>query len=223
MTTTSHYSALAYEFDDFSFAFEDMYKTKLLNDISEALQLRPDDILCDIGGGTGKWGSLLFQHAQLSHPIINVEPSEQMQKVAASKKGIQCFCGDALQFLERAKQDGLEFNKCLLRECIHHFQPVEALFKGLFRVMPHNGVALALTRPQQTEFPFFEAAHQSFKNSTNPHEFILAAESAGFVTEVSQKYAQILRNLCIYFDVARCTYCLEITWWKSARNNGCPY
>lgn len=137
--------------------FSDDYKDFVISHICHDLALTHEDILADIGGGTGSFTSRLAQEAALTRAYC-VEPSCAMCEEAAKLTDVTAICADAHTFLA----SHIPFTKMLFKEVIHHIRDREHFWKTVYTSLPHNGKILIITRPQNIAFPFFTAAKVEF-------------------------------------------------------------
>ncbi len=176
-----HYTALAGNYNEVWYLM-DGYRQWVVDWIIQDLDLQKDDILVDLGGGTGIAAEMIYEHAHLRNQIFCVDCCQDMLDEARHRPGISPLCSDALSFIQR---DDIPYNKLLVKGAIHHFSDRVTIFTGIYRQLPSEGRMLILTRPSRTEFPFFEAAQIEFARS-QPHYSVFQEEleRAGFEVEV---------------------------------------
>ncbi len=177
---TSHFDRIAEIYNRVWF-FSASYQDNMVNNILSLLQLDSDDILVDIGGGTGAYTRLLLEKAGLKAAHC-IEPSYRMYREAAKIPSITSHCADADEFMRME----LNFTKVLLKEVVHHLPNRPVLWNYLYTTLPERGRVLLVTRPQATTLPLFEAATAVFRTK-QPHHDVLLAElrGASFSTDVS--------------------------------------
>ncbi|HLD23508.1 MAG TPA: class I SAM-dependent methyltransferase [Sulfuricurvum sp.] len=156
MKRANHFDTIADVFDRIWY-FSDDYKDFVISHIHTDLALQSDDILVDIGGGTGSFTSRLADEAHLSCAYC-IEPSLAMCEEAAKLSNVTAVCSDAHTFLA----SHTPFTKMLFKEVIHHITEREVFWKTLYKALPYDGKILIITRPQSIAFPFFEAAKIEF-------------------------------------------------------------
>ena len=156
MNTPNHFDSIADVFDRIWY-FSDDYKAFVIEHIFHDLQLNSNDVLADIGGGTGSFTSRLKARASLAKAYC-IEPSAPMCAEAAKRSDIRALCCDAEGFLALNEP----FSKILFKEVIHHIGDRKKLWRRLYPLLPREGKILIVTRPQHVAFPFFNAAKEVF-------------------------------------------------------------
>lgn len=166
MLPSNHFDSIAEHFNRIWY-FSDDYKDFVISHILNDLLFTPNDILADIGGGTGSFTARL-QHEGAFERAYCIEPSAPMCDEASKFSNITAICTDAHGFLEY----NIPFSKMLLKEVIHHIGERETFWRSTYDALPVDGKLLIITRPQQIEFPFFDAAKEAFSQNQPPHEAI---------------------------------------------------
>lgn len=164
MNTPNHFDSIAEHFNRIWY-FSDDYKNFVIAHILNDLRFVPEDILVDIGGGTGSFTSRLALEGSFQTAYC-IEPSAPMCDEASKLPNITPLCTDAHGFLEQ----NLPFSKMLLKEVIHHIADRPRFWQTTYKVLPKGGRLLIITRPQQTAFPFFDAAKAVFAQNQPPYE-----------------------------------------------------
>ncbi len=182
MKNPNHFDSIADVFNRIWY-FSDDYKDFVIKHIIDDLSLTNNDILADIGGGTGTFTSRLVNEANLKKAYC-IEPSCAMCEEAAKLQNITALCWDAHKFLT----EQIPFTKLLLKEVIHHIPEIEIFWKNIYKAMPNGGKLLIITRPQHIAFPFFTAAKKAFANNQPPYElFESQLEKCGFRVITTQR------------------------------------
>jgi cyclopropane fatty-acyl-phospholipid synthase-like methyltransferase len=177
MSLPNHFDSIAEVFNRIWY-FSDEYKNFVITHILSDLVLTDQDILIDIGGGTGSFTSRLALEANLRKAYC-VEPSRAMCDEASKLENINAVCSDAHTFLA----SHTPFTKMLFKEVIHHIKDRDLFWKAVYELLPHNGKLLIITRPQRVEFPFFTAAKEAFARHQPPQELIESElRNGGFET-----------------------------------------
>lgn len=166
MSVPNHFDSIAEHFDRIWY-FSDHYKDFVTVHIHNELQFVPDDILADVGGGTGSFTSRLRHEGQFKAAYC-IEPSAPMCEEAAKLPNITPLCTDAHGFLEHS----IPFSKMLLKEVIHHISDRARFWHNTYTALPNGGKLLIITRPQHISFPFFDAAKAAFAQNQPPHEIV---------------------------------------------------
>lgn len=178
MNPPNHFDSIAEVFNRIWY-FSDTYKDFVIGHIIDDLSLSRNDILADIGGGTGTFTSRLMEEAGLQKAYC-IEPSGAMCEEAAKLENITPFHADAHAFLSTRTP----FSKLLLKEVIHHIEDREPFWNAIFENLPHGGKLLIITRPQTVAFPLFQRAKEAFFQNQPSHElFESQLKECGFHVE----------------------------------------
>ena len=84
-----------------------------------------NDLVVDIGGGTGSIAHNVWKRAGLKHPVICVEPCKGMVEVARKKEGITAVHATAEEFVQLGSY---RFTKALVCCCSHLFNQMDLVF-----------------------------------------------------------------------------------------------
>jgi 2-polyprenyl-3-methyl-5-hydroxy-6-metoxy-1,4-benzoquinol methylase len=173
-----HYKDVAKVYEGAFFYESGVYQEWTLKLLQEHLQLgdSPSSLrLADVGGGTGNYTELLA--VQLRDPVLCVDMSEQMLKVAAERKGVITKCQDAVTFA--LSSDVITYDRILLKEVIHHIPATEmaAMYAGLRKQLASGGRIVTITRPQEVDYPLFTAAREVWRK--NQHSAKQIANAIG--------------------------------------------
>jgi ubiquinone/menaquinone biosynthesis C-methylase UbiE len=148
----NHYQTLAKRYDQF-WASSPEFITFLTEKIIEALQLVTTDQLVDLGCGTGIYSQAILNQIQLNHPLLCVDPSDQMLAKIPKNNQYQCINQGAIEF---SQQQG-NYDKIFIKEMIHHISDKELLFKNLFKRIKEKGSLLIILLPPTIEYPLFDS------------------------------------------------------------------
>lgn len=182
MSISNHFDSIADVFNRIWY-FSDNYKDFVIQHIIKDLTLSEQDILADIGGGTGTFTSRLAYETSLKKAYC-IEPSAAMCDEASKLEHITAICSDAHTFLTSKTP----FTKMLLKEVIHHISNRENFWSKAYDALPVGGKLLVITRPQHIAFPFFEAAKEAFARNQSPHEvFETELSKYGFIITTSRR------------------------------------
>lgn len=195
---SNHFDSIA---DDFNriWTFSPEYKDFVHHHILKKLQLGPDDVFADIGGGTGTFTERLSKDSKARHTYC-IEPSRPMCDIASQQPGIEAICCDA----HAALTMDLGITKVLFKEVIHHIADRREFFKKLYETLPLYGKLLIVTRPQEILFPFFDEAKQKFADNQPPHEHIAdELRECGFTVETEFDEHTFYLSKRDWFDMLR--------------------
>ena len=196
----NHYEAVSRQYHT-AFFYTGEYERWQLCNILSRLQLRPSHRLVDIGGGTGRFASLLHAAAGLENAVLCVDPSRTMLEEAATLPGVDTACQGGLEFAQMASMAG-RYDRALIKEVVHHLddEDLAAMYTGIFAQLPPGGRVLTCTRPQYPAYPFFRGALEVWSRQQKPMEhYVQLLRAAGFAEVRS--------------DVAEFPATLNTDWW----------
>jgi hypothetical protein len=165
----NHFETIAQDFDEVWY-FSDGYKKWVQEKIITFLDLGKNEILGDIGGGTGSFTHALLCQADLSKAYC-IEPSSAMCLQSGAYEGIIPLCCDA----HDPQVVSLGITRYLFKEVIHHIDKRQELWKTIRSNAPSSTKILIITRPQKIVFPLFQAALDRFAQH-QPSEDLLVQE-----------------------------------------------
>jgi trans-aconitate methyltransferase len=146
----------------------------------DKLELQEDDVLVDLGCGTGIYSVDLLDQVPLRRPVVGVDPFPEMLAEIPDEAHVERVCEDALSF---AKRPG-HYDKVLIKETVHHIDDRPALFTNLHERIEEDGVLLLVHVPPAVEYPLFSAALERCLNwHADPAELEDQLDEAGFAVE----------------------------------------
>jgi ubiquinone/menaquinone biosynthesis C-methylase UbiE len=150
---TEHYQRLADRYDDFLY-YSPEFVRALTTKMIEMLELTPDDVLVDLGCGTGMYSIDILEQVPLEAEVIGVDPFVEMLRRIPPDARIKGVAQDALTF-----SAGLgEFDKVLMKEAIHHVEDRRSLLDNLRRRLRQGGRILLVHVPPKLRYPLFQRA-----------------------------------------------------------------
>lgn len=169
----------------------------------EKLRLEPEDLLVDLGSGTGMYSVDILRQVPLRQPVVGVDPSEEMLAHIPEGVRITPVADDALSFSVRPDT----YDKVLMKEAIHHVDERGELFDNLYERLRPGGVLLLVQVPPWVKYPLFRAALERCADwHANPDELTCLLEKAGFdVERDSVDYWHTLPKES-YFEMVRNRY-----------------
>lgn len=180
--TQKHYQRLADNYDNFLVYSPDFVRT-LTTRMIDKLALQPDDVLVDLGGGTGIYCRDILEQVPLKHPVILVDPFEEMLAQVPKGTNIECVLDTAEGFADKPGH----YNKVLIKEAIHHVKKADRppLFAKMADHLPTGGKMLLVHIPPEIDYPLFDKALERSKRwHANPKELAAELKEAGFDVEV---------------------------------------
>lgn len=174
-----HYERLATNYDHFLHYSADFVRWHT-SAMIEHLALTPDDVLVDLGGGTGMYSLDIVEQVPLTNPVVIVDPFPQMLEQIPDGAPVERVAEDALAFSEQPRQ----YDKVLIKEAVHHVQERERLFRNLYERLRPGGRVLLVHVPPELDYPLFQAAlERSLTWHANPDELEPALRRVGFGVE----------------------------------------
>ena len=203
ISVLEHYQQIASGYDTH---YEGLH-TAVLPVILNKFNLASDDILLDLGSGTGTLAENIKKQAKLTHNIICVEPNESMVSIAMKKEGITAIQAIAEEYSLKAIHTH-HFNKVLIAFCFHHFiDSREMIFTKLSECLPVGGMCLIVERQKKTALPFFKAAlemHQkAHANDLTPKQCSSLASPMGFAVTSYEVVLEYTMTKSLWYKTLR--------------------
>jgi len=157
-----HYSSISNGYNSLYHVGNDSYQQWILSIIIKELSISSNSLVVDVGGGTGSFSKKIFDISNLKQPVLCVDSSDAMLKIANDYNGVITECLDAQQFAEQSKVRSQKFDGILLKEMIHHIprNEIQKLYSDLGNCLTEDGIILTVTRPNKVVYPLFSAAHK---------------------------------------------------------------
>ena len=200
-----HYKKISEKYHS-AFFYSGEYESWQINLILKHLDLSENHRLADIGGGTGRFASLIYEKGGLKYPVTCVDPSADMLQRACKLKGVHTICSDAVEFC--LGKDDIIYDRILMKEVVHHLTEKELknTFSALQNKISKNGYLVICTRPHDVEYPFFQEAHAVMQKKVRSKEYYVSLlEKSGFVVS----------SISVHDYPAS----LNINWWTTMIRN----
>ena len=135
-----HYCKVAESYDDYYLELDQAQ----IESVVESLDLQPDHVMADIGGGTGRFAEEIFQLAGLKKKILCVEPSAEMLEKAKGRKGVEPVLKTGEEFFSDVSLRGT-IDRVLFKYSFHHLSDPLSVFKDIERSLRPNGLCLIVS------------------------------------------------------------------------------
>lgn len=174
-----HYNQLGASYNEF-LNYSPNFVRCLTSRMIEKLKPSENDVLVDLGCGTGIYSQDLVRQVPFREPVIAVDPYEEMLSQIPPDVPARRVAEDAITFSERPAG----YNKVLIKEAIHHVQERGRLFRNLFERLPPGGILLLVHVPPQVEYPLFsKALERCLTWHADPDDLVESLEETGFEVE----------------------------------------
>ena len=207
----NHYESVldAYK-SDIIFTKTAEYKKEIQGYIIDLLNLQRlgdsndnDNIIkiVDLGGGMGDFCVDLRNQLDKRYSFLCVDPSSDLIN-EAKRNGIDSIIADALEFsLLDNKYDIL-----FLKEMIHHIpiQSLTTVFQNIHKQLHPSGSIMILTRPVDTDFPFFDKVRQIWKTTQPPASvFMSSLIESDYVTTLYEREYKVVMSKQHWYQFIR--------------------
>ncbi len=174
-----HYQHVADTYDSY-LSYEGDFVRSLAAAMVKKLDLRPDDDLVDLGGGTGLYTAAILDQVPLERVPLLVDPVAEMLDRAPDDLTAERIHADALGFAGRPGT----YDKVLMKESVHHIGDRNLLFERLHERLSPGGALLLVHVPPSIDYPLFDAALARARRwHADPDELVTLLHGAGFHVE----------------------------------------
>lgn len=103
------------------------------------LRLHPTSRLVDVGGGTGELAEVLKKKANISVPVVCVEPSRGMLDLAVKREGVTGLCMGAEEWSDGGEEG--DCDRVVVKQAVHHFdrERLQQTLAGMRRRLSPGG------------------------------------------------------------------------------------
>jgi len=171
-----------------------------------SLPIRIVDLGCGNGCFTNKFVSQIISKNTIEE-CIGVEPYTEWLNVASSQPNItKTICINANDFSKMLPHQ-MNYSHLLMKEMVHHIDNsiLHNVFYGIYNQLINNGRVVIITRPVETNYPFFHCIHNFWKLTQTPYEnVVLSMKQIGFnvsveiatlpVTLQKEEWLQFIKN-----------------------------
>lgn len=191
--TEGHFDAIADTYDSMNVKqWDEKEHAWQMNHIKNQLSLTSDDVILEIGAGTGKDSNFLRNMVGSKLPWVAMDPSQKMCDISCKYPGLIVRKSTGQQALAtlQAINPPHPPNKVLMKYCAQYlYDELPKLAKDFFNYLPSGGSVLIVTQANRCGLPFFEKAIQSFLATVrDPKELGDVFEEAGFKVTVEIVY-----------------------------------
>ena len=174
-----HYSRLADDYDEFLY-YSPEFVRSLTQKMLQKLALQPDDVMVDVGCGTGMYSIDIAEQVMLERPIIGVDPFEEMLAQIPDEAPIMPIAEKALEFSEREGS----YDKVLIKETIHHVAERSRFFANMYERINDGGTMLLVHVPPDVQYPLFDTAlERALGWHADPDELVEQLAATGYTVE----------------------------------------
>jgi SAM-dependent methyltransferase len=204
-----HYDQLAAEYDE-HWVYGPEYVPWMSGQIAKALQLKPADLIADIGSGTGLFARELARQLRPQHPVLCVEPSEAMLEGLGTPPPpeltpVVASAEDITEGRIRLPYEALD--AMWLKESVHHVTDQARTLSGLADRLAPGGRLLVVMLPATIQYPLFEAALDRFEElQPDPADIQGHLHRAGLVTRLDHVEHELRIDRERYLGMVRARY-----------------
>jgi trans-aconitate methyltransferase len=174
----THYQRIAERYSEY-LSYSGEFVPALAAKMAEMLRLSEDDVLVDLGGGTGIYTAAILDQVPLRAPVMLVDFSADMLERVPDDLPVEKVYTDALAFSEQQRR----YDKVLIKETVHHVDDRLTLFRNLYERLAPGGALLLVHVPPELDYPLFDAAKERARRwHADPDELERLLEAAGFET-----------------------------------------
>lgn len=174
-----HYRRLATQYNDL-LSYSPDFVREHTQKMIDKLELCEDDILLDLGCGTGMYSLDILEQVPRKRPVIGVDPYSEMLEQTPDDARIERVPEDAVDFTAKCGP----VTKALIKEAVHHIERKRELFINLYDRLEPGGRLLLVHIPPEIEYPLFrQALERSRTWHADPHELVRPLTEAGFRVE----------------------------------------
>jgi ubiquinone/menaquinone biosynthesis C-methylase UbiE len=173
-----HYQRIAGRYSEY-LSYSGDFVPALAAKMAEMLRLSEDDVLVDLGGGTGIYTAAILDQVKLRRPVVLVDFSAEMLEQVPEDLPVEKVHVDALTFSSQRRH----YDKVLIKETVHHVDDRLTLFRNLYERLQPGGALLLVHVPPELDYPLFEAAKERARRwHADPDELERLLGEAGFRT-----------------------------------------
>jgi SAM-dependent methyltransferase len=152
----------------------------LSSKIIEKLSLQEDDRFVDLGCGIGTYAMDILTQVPLRHPVVAVDPSDELLDRIPARAHIGRINFELLEF---AACSGT-YDKFLMKDTINYVDDERLLFFNLHQRLSDNGKLLLVNRSPEAHHPLFMKAQEQYQQScTDSDRMTALLEEMGFDVE----------------------------------------
>jgi 2-polyprenyl-3-methyl-5-hydroxy-6-metoxy-1,4-benzoquinol methylase len=153
-----------------------------------AFQETPTIRMVDLGCGNGCFTNRFMSYIARKNTIQSctcVDPYIEWLDVASTHRNItKILCMNANEFFKMPQQK-MNYSHLLMKEMVHHMDTLSGVFSAVYQQLDDNGRVVVITRPKETNYPFFQRIHDLWKSTQIPYEDVVVhMKESGFDVSV---------------------------------------
>ncbi len=177
--TDDHYRRISERYTEY-LSYSGAFVPALAEKMTEMLRLTEDDVLVDLGGGTGIYTAAILDQVELKKPVLLVDFSAEMLDAVPHDLPVEKIHMDALSFAS----EPVVYDKMLIKETIHHVDDRAKFLQLVFDRVAPGGALLLVHVPPVLDYPLFDAALKRARSwHADPDELEQLMGEAGFKTD----------------------------------------
>ena len=199
-----HYARLAATYDQ-NYAYSPAFLEWMTGCIQQRLRLGPNDVIADVGCGTGLYARGLAEHAAA---VICVDPSEAMLAHVPAGEWLVTVAAPAEDVAAgRVELPYERLDAMVLKESLHHVPDQAAVVTGLARLLRAGGRMLVVMLPERIAYPLFAGALELFeRQQPDPDGVAGEMQAAGLGVELTYESFPLTFPTERYLDMVRNRY-----------------
>lgn len=212
-----HYERLADTYDD-NWAYSPAYVRWMAARIADALDIRPEDRIADIGCGTGLFAREVADLITPRLPLQCVDPSAAMLRQLGASAGLLPVQASAEDLAEgRVTLPHAPLDAAWMKEAVHHVTDQAATLAGLAALLAPGGRLLIVMLPATIEYPLFGDALDRYEElQPDPADVAGLLSAAGLHTSLTFVEHKLTIGTERYLAMIRARYMSVLSLFSDA-------